>query len=72
MHLFNTIYCGLLVSSILVTVFYSRKIIQTILEKSKIEPVHQEKSDIHNILNDRLLDIQNRKYSKRFRKENDV
>jgi len=72
MHLFNTIYCGLLVTSILVTVFYSRKIIQTLLEKSKIETLHQEKSDIHNILNDRLLDIQNRKFSKRFRKENDV
>jgi len=56
-----------------VTFSYSRKIIDSLKINDAPQP-RQEENDIHYMLNNRLLDIQNRRYSvqRRIRRDNDA
>lgn len=52
----------LCVANIILTFSYSRKVLKVLNEKN-IEQISQPENDIHSILNNRLIDLQSRRYS---------
>lgn len=57
--------------NIIVTIFCSKKILNAV-NKKEISQAPQPENDIHSILNNRLIDLQSRRYSvqsKNFRKK---